>query len=338
MSNAMTKSVVRVHCTDLYEGDTFFSGLLSVLEDEFAIVRDPENPDFLFYSDTGTEHHKYNCVKIYFTGENVTPDFNWCDYAIGFDYLSYEDRYFRYPLYWLYFQMLPEEYKPKDAGFFLAEAERKTGFCNFIYSNARCADPARVEFFEKLSAYKRVDSGGKCRNNIGRAIEGVDGKLAWQRRYKFSIAFENSIKSGYTTEKLLHALAAHTIPIYRGDPRVCGEFDAKRFINCADYPSMDAVTERVRELDNDPGQYREMLSQPWFVDPAAAALNSVFPGPPHPLVDFVRHIVRQGPVDARRAPVHGWARLCREHAIKQEMRANVFKRLRHAVKKLFSKT
>ena len=60
------------------------------------------NPDYLFYSGFGYEHLKYNCIRIFFTGECITPDFNECDYAIGFDRLDFGDRYLRFPLFYLY--------------------------------------------------------------------------------------------------------------------------------------------------------------------------------------------------------------------------------------------
>ena len=55
--------------------------------------------DYLFYSAFGYENAKYDCVKIYFTGENIVPDFNLCDYALGFHYIDFGERYMRFPLF-----------------------------------------------------------------------------------------------------------------------------------------------------------------------------------------------------------------------------------------------
>ena len=43
-------------------------------------------------------------------------------------------------------------------------------------------------------------------------------KRAYLRKFKFTIAFENSRRAGYATEKLYDAFAADTVPIYWGDP------------------------------------------------------------------------------------------------------------------------
>ncbi len=42
-----------------------------------------KNFDYLFFSCFGHSNLKYDCIKIFFTGENIVPDFNICDYAIG---------------------------------------------------------------------------------------------------------------------------------------------------------------------------------------------------------------------------------------------------------------
>ncbi|MFR8313282.1 MAG: hypothetical protein ACLVBP_13570 [Ruminococcus sp.] len=41
-----------------------------------------------------------NAVRVFFTGENIAPDFQMCDYAIGFERLLFGDRYIRFPFYY----------------------------------------------------------------------------------------------------------------------------------------------------------------------------------------------------------------------------------------------
>ncbi len=139
---------------------------------------------------------------------------------------------------------------------------RKEGFCSFVYSNY-LADTQRKDFFDKLSAYKKVNSGGLYLNNIGGR---TDNKLGFEMKHKFSIAFENSTNEGYTTEKLPNALAAQTVPIYWGNPLVGKEFNTKRFINCHDFKDFDAVVERVKEIDSNDELYLSMINQPIYAD------------------------------------------------------------------------
>lgn len=73
-----------------------------MLSVKYDLVIDPVSPDYVFYSCFSFNIYKYpNAVKIYFTGENDVPDFNLADYALGFHYIDFGDRYLRFPLYLL---------------------------------------------------------------------------------------------------------------------------------------------------------------------------------------------------------------------------------------------
>lgn len=224
-----------------------------------------EKPDFLFYSCYGYDFKKYeNCVKIYLTNECLVPNFNECDYACGFDFLTFGDRYMRLPM--IFLEMENNEFgSAREAGADLARRK----FCNFIYSNSFSGEGAalRQDFAKQLMLYKHIDCPGKVLNNMKDAIaprfgDWIKGKLEFVHNYKFTIAFENCRSSGYTTEKLLHPLMAHSVPIYWGNPEVVKDFNPKAFINCNDYGSLDEVIEKVIELDNDEEQYLQMLREP----------------------------------------------------------------------------
>ena len=261
---------------------------MAILKEEFGEVQECDDPDFLFYSVFGQEHLKYDCVRIFWTGENIQPDFNVCDYAVGFSYMTYEDRYKRIPLYYFF----TPDYEKARKKHLITEKEiaNKTQFCNFIYSNGN-ASPEREEFFELLSNYKKVDSGGRYRNNIGGPVE---DKYEFQKNYKFSIAFENSSTSGYTTEKILQAFSACTIPIYWGNPNVGKDFNEKAFINCHNYKSFEEVVEVVRKIDEDDELFRQYLHEP-------IGTEEQFPEDGFKAYgDFVIEICRQVPKDAMR--------------------------------------
>jgi len=248
--------VIKLKFVDMTRGfvpdSNFWYNFLS----KFYKIELSETPDYLIYSVFGSDHLKYNCIKIFWTGENQSPDFNICDYAIGFDYLQFGDRYFRFPLYYIYEDpFVKMQHKHEFSNLNL---ENKTEFCSFVYSNNH-ASPERQMIFDKLSAYKKVVSGGRFLNNIGEAVK---DKIEFQARSKFCIAFENASTPGYTTEKLIHAFASQTIPIYWGDPTVGQYFNTENFVNCHDYNSFDEVVERVKFLDNNDDEYLKMLRAP----------------------------------------------------------------------------
>ncbi len=251
------KPRIKLGFCDFYRGwnpqDNYFTRLLAPhYELEFS-----DQPDFLIYSCFGTEHRRHRCTRIFFTGENVRPDFEVADFAFTFDYLGHPDHY-RLPLYAFYFE--PQQLVKTDL-----DAERvlagKTGFCNFVYSNPRCK--TRIRFFEQLSKYRQVDAGGKLLNNIGGP---VSDKRAFVSKYKFTIAFENGSQPGYTTEKVAEPMLLNSLPIYWGNPLVHRDFNPRSFVNFYDYSSFEALIERVIELDRDDAQYCQMLRQPWYHD------------------------------------------------------------------------
>ena len=254
---------LRVNITDIYNGYNKTNNIFINTFKKHYNVEFSKTPDFLIYSCFGIEHLKYkNCVKIFFTGENVLPDFNECDYATGFDYIDFSDRYFRKNY------IVPHknicDRSMVDESYF----NRK--FCNFIYSNSGSGEGAalRLEFCKKLMKYKQVDCPGRVLNNMTaedlepRNGDWIKSKLEFLKKYKFTIAFENSSSNGYTTEKLFQPFQSFSIPIYWGNPLVAKDFNPKAFINCNDYDNdFDAVIERVKELDNDPDKYLAMLRE-----------------------------------------------------------------------------
>ena len=226
-----------------------------------------KDPDYLICSVFGHEalDKKYdNCIKIFFTGENICPDFNLYDYAIGFEYLDFGDRYLRYPLYYAFGQELWNALMSKHHNSEESLA-KKSSFCSFVYSNGN-GNPIRQQFFQKLSEYKRVDSGGRFLNNIG-LPEGVEDKIEFESKHKFSIAFENTSHPGYTTEKLIQSFAAGTVPIYWGDPRIKEVFDPESFVFVNDYKSLDDVIDKIKEIDQNDELYLKYLGTPALLDP-----------------------------------------------------------------------
>lgn len=214
------------------------------------------SPDFLFYSGFGKEYLKFHCVRIFITGENVRPNYNECDYAFSFDY-PFDERNYRLPLYRLY-NGYDDLFRPRDPEKVIAENRK---FCGFLVSNDVPGE--RIRLLDLLNGYKKVDSGGKFRNNIGNPVPRGQ-EISWFLNYKFSIAFENSSHPGYTTEKLLHSLVAESIPIYWGNPLVNQEFNTKAFVNTHEYNSLEDVLQVVKEIDRNQILYREYLSQPFF--------------------------------------------------------------------------
>jgi hypothetical protein len=253
---------VRLSFTDFWPTfnklDNFFIQVLSVKYD-VQVVAPEDHPDLLIYSFNGYEFLKYDCLKLYFTGENDVPDFNFCDYAISFHFIDFNHRHLRLPLYAIYpaFKFLRSGKQMKDDGYL------DRPFCSMVVSNNWNCDPTRLNFYADLSQYKSVASGGRYANNVGGAVK---DKLAFVSQYKFNIAFENSSAVGYTTEKLLDALYASTVPIYWGNPKVDMDVNPKSFINIQDFSSSKKAIEFIKRVDTDDELYMEYINAPALIN------------------------------------------------------------------------
>lgn len=280
---------------DTFQWETY--SITQILKKHYDVVISDE-PDYVFCSLYLRDYLKYDCVRVFYTAENVIPDFNLFDYCIGFDEMSFGDRYIRVPNYRMNpkyerdIQLLKMRHTNMD------DSERK--FCGTVVSNGK-ADPMRDRILDEISKYKPVDSGGKYRNNIG-IPNGVPDKLAFQKNYKFALAVENTSFPGYTTEKLVEAFAAGGVPIYWGDPEVGRYFNEKAFINIMSYPSLDAAIEEIRHVDEDSKVYEAYLTEP------ALKAADHFEKLQSDLEAFLIHIIEQPIETAKRRPGSGWSK------------------------------
>lgn len=287
------------------EDGPFFDLLSDHYEIEFS-----DNPEYLIYGPFGEEHLNYEkSLRIFYTGECISPDFNICDYAIGFDDISFGDRYFRYPLWLKYGKEHNDRMEKKHLE--ISKEMLNRDFCAFVVSND-FADPMRDILFKEISKYKKVNSGGKYLNNIGEP-NGVSSKMDFQQRHKFVLACENCSHAGYTTEKLMEAFEAHTVPIYWGDPDIENTFNPKSFINCMKYDSIDDLIKDIKEIDSNDKKYISMLKEPAILseDRKMEKCNSE-------LVSFLVHIFDQPYLESFRTNRQCWGKKYYSHRQEQK--------------------
>lgn len=285
------KRKLRVRFVDFWPGfDPSSWSLYKILSEKYDLI-EVDDPDYLFDGGMGFHHLKYNCLKIVKISENIVPDFNNFDYGISFDRINFGDRYIRIPCY-----SFTEAYKslfgrlqPDDA--FLLNR----GFCSFVVSNS-VGDTMREKFFRRLSQYKKVDSGGRWMNNVGGPVK---DKIAFLRRYKFNICFENSSSPGYTTEKLVEALAAPSIPIYYGDPFVTEDFKEGCMIRLTSENDIEKAVDEIVRLDKDDAAYLAKCRESCLVHEDEKYFQNT-------LLAFLEHIFEQPIEKARRLNTFGY--------------------------------
>ncbi|KAL2927587.1 putative fucosyltransferase-like protein [Bienertia sinuspersici] len=115
----------------------------------------------------------------------------------------------------------------------------------------------RLQALEGLEKSEiKIDSYGGChRNRDGR----VD-KVETLKRYKFSLAFENSNEEDYVTEKFFQSLVAGTIPVVVGAPNI------QDFVPCPgsvlhikELKDVDSVAKAMNYLAKNPVAYNQSL-------------------------------------------------------------------------------
>jgi hypothetical protein len=281
----------------------WFSYFKNILEQKYEVEINSENPDLVIYSnvymseseiDTVTgnlgrsvDSYNDNVKKIFCSGEIVSDYSNILFrgenyFAIGPQPVIH-DRYLRMQLHnttsaW----GLYDESKIFDNPYnWLTDTNKnveeilslKKYFCGVV-QNSKI--DIRIKLFNLLSNYKFVRASGGWITNVSpeeATINGItDGigyksKIDFLKNCKFSLQVQSSNLSCFTHEKMIHAFAANTIPIFYGNNEILEDgFNPNSFINCHQYSSLEEVVEKVIEIDKDDELFKKILREPYFVN------------------------------------------------------------------------
>jgi hypothetical protein len=132
------------------------------------------------------------------------------------------------------------------------EAADAVFFCS--NQQERCG---RTDYVRELMRDLKVDCYGRAFPNRELADDrGRETKLETLSRYRFDLAFENSISPDYLSEKFFDSLVAGCIPVYRGAPNI-DEFGPGDhcFINAADFKSPKELAEYLLHVAKTPAEY-----------------------------------------------------------------------------------
>ena len=256
-----TIKTVKIYYVDLHP--RFINLIKSDLKGKINIQIDKENPDYLLYATHGCHcmNIKYkNAIKLAFFTENQIPDLHFTDYAVGFSHISYLDRFFIYP-YFIYHMIMNKVNKETiiKAREKVLKSPNRTKFCGAVITNP---SGSRIMFINLLNKYKKIDMGGRYRNNVGGPVR---RKRNFLSSYKFSICMENSEGDGYITEKIIDGFLAGTIPIYYGDYTFDEYINPKSFILIRNRNDVYKKINYIKKIDNDDELYKKILKEPIFM-------------------------------------------------------------------------
>jgi len=147
-----------------------------------------------------------------------------------------------------------------------------------------CRATWRYKYLEELMKYISIDSFGKCLHNtvIPQSRKGsknaspfdVKIDVLIKKRYKFLIAFENTVTSEYITEKIWHGYLSQTIPIYYGVPEVYEQVPGNNtFIDGTKFKGPKELAMYIKEVDEDEQLYQSFFT---FTIPPFEAFQKKF--------------------------------------------------------------
>ena len=254
----------------LYHCDIIAKSIRDIVPESLLAKYDfveSKHPDYVFYSVTDRPeiYTNYpNAIKIFISGEPVSPAFTFFDCCVGMDNISFGDRYCCYPDYirTCLSNGLAIEKHISDLDTFVST---KAKFMDYIQSHDR-PDKLREKWVKAFQSYKPVDCPGPHLHNCEEDVSTYAKKIAFQSKHKFSLIIEASDHPYFVTEKIIHAFIAGTIPVYYGTKDVSSVINPKAFISLIGKTESEAL-EAVKELDNDEAAYKAMLQEPIFVDP-----------------------------------------------------------------------
>lgn len=207
--------------------------------------------------------------KVWFTGENTRPPIpDFFDAYLSYESNDYHPRNIYLPLWVLNLNLFGhsgahgftsinpvQEDLLKPRVWNEIGIENRHGCCAFIgvMENSR-----RNAAFE-VSKITKMDFFGR---SVGKPIQ---DKIEIASRYKFILAFENSIYPGYVSEKLLEAQLTNALPLYWGPERL-NYFNPDSYLNLSNFSSLDEFAEEIRRLDENEDELIHRLTQPLLLN------------------------------------------------------------------------
>lgn len=139
-----------------------------------------------------------------------------------------------------------------------APPQPKTAEAPAVYFASNDRDRSgRREYVAALMEHLAIDSYGRSLCNRTLAYDaGRSTKLATIARYKFTLAFENSITTDYVTEKFFDPLIAGSVPVYLGAPEIADFAPGEHcYIDAADFAGPAELADHLRFIAGNEIEY-----------------------------------------------------------------------------------
>jgi len=163
--------------------------------------------------------------------------------------------------------------------------ENKKHFCSIVQASN---NPDREKLFDLIQSKHFIKSSGPWRRTVDDSetlnpyqyhnysnkeyMGKIDG-LTYRDKIKFfsdtvfNIAYQYTNTDYLTQEKIVHAYAANTIPLFYGNQFIEEEgFNPNTFINCHKFENFEHLVQFLDELYNDKNRLVKYFEEPIFVN------------------------------------------------------------------------
>ena len=157
-----------------------------------------------------------HCLKIIFLGENIRPYYKNYDLSLTGDINEYRGRNINLPLWFLEIDLFNRNKNYDDREIYDIDL-----FCNYKVIDYSKRESGIIyvgnneEPFRQSTIYN-LSKSIKNLHKYGSQSNPIKNKLKLLKKYKGSLAFENSFYPGYVTEKIIHTYLAGNMTIYWG--------------------------------------------------------------------------------------------------------------------------
>jgi hypothetical protein len=264
-----------------YDESFFISTLKDIYGDELIVTNNINECNLCLVAENYVpkEIDRSKTKILTFMAEPKPVQYQDGDYHLSFDPDREDLKNIRLPLWYIYinFYNLQNQKNPIPA---INQYELNNNKWSNTKKDKFCVAPFsaihknRVDFLNILNTYKTTygfglpfGNGDNDRNQL-RKYDAICS-------FRFAMAFENTYKTGYVTEKFLQAKTAGCIPIYWGDSYVLSDFNPDCFIYVNNFKTYEECLEYIKYVDSNEDVYQRMKNAPIFKYDINQSLESI---------------------------------------------------------------
>uniref|UniRef100_A0A2P2I2W6 Fucosyltransferase n=2 Tax=Hirondellea gigas TaxID=1518452 RepID=A0A2P2I2W6_9CRUS len=139
---------------------------------------------------------------------------------------------------------------------FVRQHFNKTRLAAWFVSNCH-AHSGRDQVIKGIKSFMQVDVYGKCGVYKCSREDGRSCNAMLERKYKFYMAFENSLCKDYVTEKFFNTLKYEVVPVVYGSANYKKIAPPHSYINALDFTTTGKLAEYLLYLDSNHTAYDE---------------------------------------------------------------------------------